>query len=196
MELCTTEMKSLARKYSFLVVLSLTMTIVMVIHNWHVGGKETLAFSEAGWTYKATVRRFTTVEIIDTTLLLDGVPLNDQLRATRVKMLTPLGLFYVKDGRWFLDAKKEAWWNPGYQPPKLREGKPWVPQLMHTLPIEDFLAQGYYETSILKSVGDGPWIDRQLLGTPPDWVYVFKQSTNGYRGFWVHPENMIELPWE
>lgn len=70
-------------------------------------------------------------------------------------------------------------------------GGSWVTVLPESVKPED-LARGYYETSG-RADGRNPWTDRQLTGTPADWVYAFKMSDGRYTGYWTDPAKLGEL---
>lgn len=177
-------------------VAGVLVVLIVVYSGFRAAIRETLVFSHAGWTYRATVERFTTASILRTELQWDGSDIPDYLLVDRANLHTPLGMFSVVDDRWFLDATTSAWWNPGYQPLRFPEGQPWVRQINHRSSVDEFLDLGYYETSMLGIQTNGPWTDRQLTGTPPEWVYAFKQSEGSYRGYWVDPKKLGQLPWD
>ena len=99
-------------------------------------------------------------------------------------IVTPLGTF---------DSSVEGYWVeaiPGYSGLGLQTDTD-----SHDISAEE-LSQGFYETSNRDYGPAEPWSDIQLAGTPRHWVYVFWLAEDEYRGFWVDPEKIQELPWE
>lgn len=122
-----------------------------------------------------------------------------------VNLVTPIGHFSNGQFRWVAESSSPEVWDDDYRPPSSKETGPWVMQIKHSRDINQFLSQGFYQAPRSDRTYEMPWTNHQLIGTPDDWVYVYRVDwsdplPNGRQsretiGYWVDPKRLNNLEW-
>ena len=155
-----------------------------------------VVLSGSGWRYEAIVEIAGAVNVVESQITYNGKPIPPTLRVKGVAIKTPIGSFSPLRGQWYPHHSEPAWWSDNYRVPATENGRPWLPQIEYSVPIDEILKNGRFEVPLDSVHSPGWWADHQIKGTPSNWIYVSKESANSYRGFWVDPERLDEFRFE
>ena len=153
-------------------------------------GNKSISFGCMDWKYTADISGINAVVVNSSALTWKGKPMPKAFLSGRATLKTPIGDFSVLNGKWTPHFTNPPWWSNDYQPPcSIKTG--FVGQRKS---FDDEINQGFYKTPVNGVTITTDWDSTQLIGTPPNWVYVSLSEKN----FWVDPNLFDQLPndWE